>query len=81
MSVLSLENIAINTYNAHMKDYILALTIGVYDYRDSYFSGNVWIYNLEEWMVLLPCYKTLKNINFTKRLETATKKWSLKIQF
>ena len=38
---------------------------------------NVYVCSLEEWLLrqnLLPCCKKLKNVDFTKRLEAATKK-------
>ena len=35
--------------------------------------ADIYVYSLEEWQSLLPCYKKLKNIKFTKRLEGATK--------
>ena len=41
-------------------------------------TANVYVYSLEKWLLhvrqsLLPCYQKLKNVKFTKRLETATK--------
>ena len=41
---------------------------------------NVYFCSLEKWLLgqsLLPCYQKLKNAKFTKRLEAATKDFSI----
>ena len=44
-------------------------------HKVSILVANVYVYNLEEWLLrgkLLPCYKKLKSGTFFKRLEAAS---------
>ena len=44
----------------------------LYSHKVSIIVANVYVNNLEEWLLrgsLLPCYKKLKNSKFSKRLE------------
>ena len=46
----------------------------LYSHKVSIFVANVYVNNLEEWLLrgsLFPCYKKLKNSKFSKRLEAA----------
>ena len=47
----------------------------LYSHMVSILVANVYVNNLEEWLLrgsLLPCYKKLKNSKFSKRLEDAS---------
>ena len=47
----------------------------LYSHKVSVFVANIYVYNLEEWLLrgsLLPCYKRLKSSIFFKRLEAAS---------
>ena len=46
----------------------------LYSHKVSILVANVYINNLEDWLLpgsLLPCYKKLKNCKFSTRLEAA----------
>ena len=57
----------------------------LYSHKVSILVANVYVYNLEEWLLrgsLLPCYKKLKNRTFFKRLEAASIEFEFyKIQY
>ena len=47
----------------------------LYSHKVSILVANVYVYNLEEWLLhgaLLPCYKKLKSSPFFKRLEATS---------
>ena len=63
------QKVAIPVY--HTTNSIFTL----YSHKVSILVANVYVNNLEEWLLrgsLLQCYKKLKNCKFTKRLEAAS---------
>ena len=62
------QTVTIRVY--HTANFIFTL----YSHKISILVANVYVNNLEEWLLrgsLLPCYKKLKNCKFSMRLEAA----------
>ena len=65
----STQTVTIRVY--HTANSIFTL----YSHKVSILVANVYVNNLEEWLLrglLLPCYKKLENSKISKRLEAAS---------